>query len=289
MGTVPESYFQFVMDYAPTVYVIAPDTPDPAFGKGTLAASFAIDFLCEAYSAGQFEDRKNDIYSKIVNLADWVLTQQCLDPARKAYGGFKSSEDSNYYYSVDACRVLPSLLRAYELTDEYAYLNSAKLASGTFLKTMQDKQVYGGFARAVTIDDAWLLQLDIECLYGLIGLKLLAEKYDIANSDAYIYIIKRAIGFLKMGFENLWLDYDPADGKWHRVGLTENEVYDDPFAYALLGLYEVEGWSVSCQKVYNALNSIRGTAKYPAYDPAVCWVLVTTAAVAAAFGKPAQN
>ena len=56
-----------------------------------------------------------------------------------------------------------------------------------------------------------------------------------------------------------------------RVGLNENEVYDDPFAYALLGLYEVEGWSVSCQKVYHALNSIRASAKYPAYDPAICW------------------
>lgn len=37
MGTVPEAYFQFVMDYAPNVYVIPPSTPDPAFGKGVLA------------------------------------------------------------------------------------------------------------------------------------------------------------------------------------------------------------------------------------------------------------
>ena len=43
---------------------------------------------------------------------------------------------------------------------------------------MQDQQAYGGFARAVTIGDAWLLQLDVECLYGLIGLKMLAEKHD---------------------------------------------------------------------------------------------------------------
>ena len=118
MGTVPEAYYQFVMDYAPYVYVIPPNTPDPAFGKGVLAASFAIDFLCEAYSAPQFEDRKAEIYAKIVSLADWVLTQQCLDPARKAYGGFKSAENSTYYYSVDACRVIPSLLRAYELTND---------------------------------------------------------------------------------------------------------------------------------------------------------------------------
>jgi hypothetical protein len=55
------------------------------------------------------------------------------------------------------------------------YLNAAKLAAGTFLKTMQDQQAYGGFARAVTITDAWLLQLDVECLYGLIGLKCLLK------------------------------------------------------------------------------------------------------------------
>jgi hypothetical protein len=116
MGTVPEAYYQFVMDYAPNVYVIPPDTPDPAFGKCVLVASFAIDFLCDAYSAPQFEDRKAEIYAKIASLADWVLTQQCLDPERMAYGGFQSSETSTYYYSVDACRAIPSLLRAYELT-----------------------------------------------------------------------------------------------------------------------------------------------------------------------------
>ncbi|MCW4000598.1 MAG: hypothetical protein NWE93_10195 [Candidatus Bathyarchaeota archaeon] len=271
MGTVPEAYYKFVMDYAPNVYVIPPDTPDPAFGKGVLAASFAIDFLYNAYSAPQFENKKADIYSKIASLADWILTQQCLDPARKAYGGFQSNETSTYYYSVDACRVILSLLRAHELTANSNYLDAAKLAGGTFLKTMQDQQAYGGFARAVTIGDAWLLQLDVECLYGLIGLKALAEKYDIPNFAVYNGIISKAVGFLRAGFENLWLDFDPSDGKWHRVGLSENEVYDDPFAYALVGLYEVEGWSVSCQKVYNALNNIRASAKYPAYNPAVCW------------------
>ncbi len=270
MGTVPESFYQFVMDYAPYVYII-PSTPDPVFGKGVLAASFAIDFLCEAYSAPQFENRKADIYAKITGLADWVLTQQCLDQARKAYGGFQSNETSTYYYSVDACRVIPSLLRAYELTGDSRYLDAAKLAGGTFLKIMQDQQVYGGFARAVTIGDAWLLQLDVECLYGLIGLKMLVEKHDIPNASVYQSIMSKAIGFLRFGFENLWLDFDPADGKWHRVGLSENEVYDDPFAYALLGMYAVEGWSISCQKVYNSLNNIRASAKYPAYDPAVCW------------------
>jgi hypothetical protein len=271
MGTVPEAYYQFVMDYAPYVYVIPPNTPDPAFGKGVLAASFAIDFLYEAYSAPQFENRKADIHSKVVSLADWVLTQQCLDPARKAYGGFKSAETSTYYYSVDACRAIPSLLRAYDLTDDSRYLGAAKLAAGTFLKTMQAQQAYGGFARTVTIGDAWLLQLDVECLYGLAGLKMLAETYDTPNATLYQGIMGKVIGFLRVGFENLWLDFDPADGKWHRVGLTENEVYDDPFAYALVGLYEVEGWSVSCQKVYNALNNIRANAKYPAYNPAICW------------------
>ncbi len=271
MGTVPEAYYQFVMDYAPYVYVIPPNQPDSSFGKGVLAASFAIDFLCEAYSAPQFGDRKANIYDKIVSLADWILTQQCLDPTRKANGGFKSSETSTYYYSVDACRAIPSLLRAYELTGDPRYLDAAKIAGGTFLKTMQDQQTYGGFARTVTLGDAWLLQMDIECLYGLIGLKLLAEKHDVPNAPVYESIMSKAIDFLKDGFENLWLYFDPSDGKWHRVGLSENEVYDDPFAYTLLGMYAAEGWSVSCQKVYNSLNNIRASAKYPAYNPAICW------------------
>ena len=138
-------------------------------------------------------------------------------------------------------------------------MGAAKLAGGTFLKTMQNQQVYGGFARTVTIGDAWLLQLDVECLYGLIGLKMLAEKHDTPNATIYMDIMSKAIGFLREGFENLWLDFDPSHGKWHRVGLTENEIYDDPFAYALIGLYKVEGWSFSCQKVYNFLNN----SKFP--------------------------
>jgi hypothetical protein len=271
MGVVPEAYYQFVMDYAPYVYVIPPDTPDPEWGRAAFAAAFAIDFLYEAYSAKQFEDRKTNIYDKIVSLADWLLTQQCTDPAKKAYGGFKSNENSTYYYSVDACRVIPSLLRAYELTSNSDYLNSVKLAGATFLKTMQDQQAYGGFARAVTIEDNWLLQLDVECLYGLVGLKMLAEKYDTANASLYQSMMVKAVGFLREGFENLWLYYDPADSKWHRVGLSENEIYDDPLAYALVGLYEYEGWSLSCQKVYNFINSIRASAQYPAYNPAICW------------------
>lgn len=271
MGAVPEAYYQFVMDYAPYVYVIPESGPDPAWGRAAFAAAFAIDFLCEAYSAKQFEDRKTDIYSKVVSLAEWLLTQQCTDPAKKAYGGFKSAENSTYYYSVDACRVIPSLLRAYELTNDVDYLNAARLAAGTFLKTMQDQQAYGGFARAVTIDDAWLLQLDVECLYGLIGLKMLAEKHDVANSSLYQTIMAKAVGFLREGFENLWLYYDPADSKWHRVGLSENEIYDDPLAYALIGLYDYEGWSLTCQKIYNFISSIGASAQYPAYNPAVCW------------------
>jgi hypothetical protein len=271
LGTVPEAYYQFVMDYAPYVYVIPPNIPDPAFGRAAFAAAFAIGFLFEAYSAKQFEDRKIDIYNKIVSLADWILTQQCTDPARKAYGGFKSTEGSTYYYSVDACRVIPSLLKAYELTNDTDYLNSAKLAGATFLKTMQDQQTYGGFARAVTIADAWLQQMDIECLYGLVGLKLLAEEYDTTNVSAYQNMMTKAVDFLRKGFENLWLYYDPSDNEWHRIGLSENEIYDDPFAYALLGLYDYEGWSLTCQKVYDFINSIRASGQYPAYNPAICW------------------
>jgi len=271
MGTVPETYYQFVMDYAPYVYIIPESGPDPAWGRAAFAAAFAIDFLCETYSAKQFEDRKTAIYNKIVGLADWLLTQQCTDPAKKAYGGFKSAENSTYYYSVDACRVIPSLLRAYELTNDADYLNAAKLAAGTFLKTMQDQQAYGGFARAVTIENAWLLQLDVECLYGLIGLKMLAEKYDVINASLYQTMIDKAVGFLREGFENLWLYYDLSDSKWHRVGLAENEIYDDPLAYALIGLYAYESWSLSCQKVYNFINTIRASAQYPAYNPAICW------------------
>jgi hypothetical protein len=245
--------------------------PDPAFGRGAFPAAFAIDFLHQAYSSIQFQSVQADILTKITALADFILTQQCTDPAKKAYGGFQSAEGSTQYYAIDAGRCIPALLEAYEVSSDNSYLDAAKLAGATFLKTMQDQQDYGGFARAVTVEDAWLLQLDVECLYCLIGLKLLANKYDVSNATVYQAIMTKAVGFLRYGLENLWLNFDPTDGKWHRVGLSENDVYDDSIDFALLGLYTYEGWSSTCQQVYCFLQSIRASAQYSAYNPSICW------------------
>lgn len=281
MATVPQSYYQFIMDYAPYAYVIPPDTPDIEWGRTTFAAAFAIDFLYEAYSDVQFEDRRTEIFNKIVSLADWILTQQCRDYAKLAYGGFKSNENSTYYYSVDACRVIPSLLKTYELTSNVNYLNAAVLAGATFLYNMQHKpselgvhdKYYGGFARAVTEADAWLQQMDVECLYGIIGLKKLCT-YDSANKSKYETMMEDAANFYRSGFEQFYLYYNPpptGDADWHRVGLSESEIYDDSFAYGLLGLYGYEGWSVTVKTVYNFINAIGASTQYAAYNPAVCW------------------
>jgi len=281
VAKVPEAYYQFVMDFAPYLYVIPPDTPDPTWGRAALAAAFAIDFLHEAYYDPQFAGRKTAIYNKVVSLADWILTQQCTDSTKEAYGGFRSTETSDQYYSVDACRVIPSLLRAYKLTNTVGYLNAARLAGYTYLYNMQRRpsqlgvhdKYYGGFTRAVSIANAWLRQMDIECLYGLIGLKMLCE-HDLTNKSRYEGMMSDAMGFYRSGFEGLWLWFDPkpsGDGKWHRIGVNETEIYDDPFAYALVGLYDYEVWNLTCQKVYGFINTIRASAQYPAYNPAICW------------------
>jgi len=280
MGRVPQAYYDFIMNYAPYAYVVPESGPDLTWGRTVSSAAFAIDFLYEAYYHQQFENQKTQVYNKVASLADWLLTQQCTDPARLAYGGFKSTETSTSYYSVNAARVIPALIKAYKLTGTAGYLDAAKLAGSTFLYNMQHPptptvhdKYYGGFARAVTIADAWLPEIDIENLYGLIGLKMLID-YDQDNKSRYETMMSDAVAFLRYGFENLYLEYRPlpsGDGKWHRVGLNENEIYDDPFAYALLGLYDYGGWSPTVQRVYNFVNSIRASAQHPAYNPAICW------------------
>ena len=122
MTKVPEAYYQFVMDYVPYVYVVPEVGPDLDWGKAAFAAGFAVDFLFEAYFDPDFDARTVEIEAKIVELADWMLTQQCTDSQKLAYGGFKSTENSTYYYSVDACRTIPALLKAYELTTNAEYL-----------------------------------------------------------------------------------------------------------------------------------------------------------------------
>ena len=255
--------------------------PDPSFNRGAFPAAFAIDFLYEAYSTKQFESEKTDILNKIVELADFILTQQCTDPAKKAYGGFKSGETSDQYWSIDAGRCIPPLLKAYSLTNTVSYLNAVKLAGATFLYNMQHKpseegvhdKYYGGFAQYVTITDDWSRLMIVEDLYDFIGLKMLCD-YDPDNKNKYETMMGDAAGFLREGFEQLYLHFDPkpsGDGKWHRVGINETEVYDDPISFALLGLYTYEGWSLTCQRVYNFVQSIRASAQYPAYHPAICW------------------
>lgn len=281
MPRVPEAYYQFIMDYAPYVYVVPEHGPDAEWGRAALAAAFAIDFLFEAYFDPQFDDRSNEVEAKIVELADWILTQQCTDSDKQAYGGFKSTENSTAYYSVDACRTVPALLKAYELTSNSAYLNSARLAAATFLYNMQHKpsqigvhdRYYGGFARAVTLADAWLAEMDVECLYGLIALKMLCEA-DPDNRDTYEDMMLDAVSFYRAGLEGLYIYYAPppaGDGRWHRTGLDESLIIDDSLAYALLGLYATEGWSDTVRNAYTFINAISASPAYPAYNPAVCW------------------
>jgi hypothetical protein len=256
--------------------------PDPSFGRGAFPAAFAIDFLYEAYSASQFASKQTEIRNKIVVLADFILTQQCTDPTKKAYGGFKNSEAGTEHWNIDGGRCIPPLLKAYALTSTAGYLDAAKLAGYTFLYNMQHQpetlgvhdKYYGGFARYVTIADAWSQPMNVEDLYDFIGLKMLAETYDTANKTRYETMMADAVSFLREGFEQLYLWFDPkpsGDGKWHRVGLSETEVYDDPMSFALFGLYTYEGWSLTCQRVYNFIQTIRASAQYPAYWPEICW------------------
>ena len=277
---VPEAYYNFVMDYSPYLYVTPDVGPDLTWGKAAFAGAFAVDFLYDAYFDDQFDGRSGEIEAKIVQLANWILTQQNLDNQTLAYGGFKSTEASSNYYSVDAGRVVPALLKAYELTSNNTYLDCAKLAA-TFLYNMQHRpsergvhnQYYGGFARAIDNVGVWQPQMDTEAAYGLIGLKMLCE-VDSTNQVLYEGMIADAAQFYRSGIEGLHLFFDPlplGDGGWHRVGLSDDTIYDDSLAYALLGLYDNEGYSPSVQKTYEALNGIGASPLYPAYNPAVCW------------------
>ncbi|MEM2129303.1 MAG: hypothetical protein QXZ70_01760 [Candidatus Bathyarchaeia archaeon] len=51
MGTVPEAYYQFIMDYAPYVYVIPPNIPDPEWGRAAFAAAAMWYFASQMNSA----------------------------------------------------------------------------------------------------------------------------------------------------------------------------------------------------------------------------------------------
>jgi hypothetical protein len=278
---IPEAYYQFVTNYAPYLYVTPESGADLTWGKAAFAAGFAVDFLYESYFDPQFDDRSDEIENKIVELADWILTQQCRESHKLAYGGFASVENGSAFYSVDVGRTVPVLLKAYELKSKVDYLNSAKLAVGTFLFNMQQipsvlgihERYLGGFARTVDTADEWQPQMDVESLYNLIALKMLCES-DPSNSGKYQTMIQDAVNFYRVGIEGLNLFFNPlpsGDGAWHRVGLGDDIIYDDSIAYALLGIYDYEGYSDTVQKTYQAINAITASPQYPAYNSGVCW------------------
>jgi len=274
-----EKYVQFIIDYAPYFYVIPESGPDESFGKGTAAAAHAIDFLYEACNDKRFEDIRGQILGKITELADFILSLQCGQQDSYAYGGFKNLETSTEYYSIDAMRAIPALIKAYELTENQAYLDAAILAGGTYLYNMQKKpsevgvhdRYYGGFAQAVTEDGSWNTEMHVVDLYGLKALKML---YDLTGDQKYTDMIDDMLAFYRYGVENFYVMFSPGpygDGKWHRIGTYENAVFDDDFAYALNSLYEYEGWTASVRRVYEHLNASDSNSEYPAYNPAVCW------------------
>ncbi|MCW4006174.1 MAG: hypothetical protein NWF04_06225 [Candidatus Bathyarchaeota archaeon] len=281
MTSVPQAYYDFVMDYAPYLYVTSGQGPDLEWGRAAFAAGFAVDFLFEAYFDPQFDAQGSEIEAKIVELTDWILTQQCTDTHKLACGGFRSTENSTQYHSADACRTIPALLKAYELTSNPTYLGAAVLAGNVFLYNMQHmpsqlgvhERYYGGFARAVTLDEAWLLDMDVQCLHGLLALRMLGVA-DPPNKDRYEQIGVDAAGFYRGGLEECYDHYSPkptGDNDWHRTDAAESVVWDDSLAYALFGLYDYEGYSNSVQKAYMKLNSIGASRQYAAYNPAVCW------------------
>lgn len=278
MGTVPQEYFEFIMDYAPYFYYIPGTGVDTEWGRGPAAAAHAIDFLAEAYQSSQFESEKTAIYNKIVEIADYLLYIQCTDDEKLAYGGFQSKDDSTDYYSIDALRAIPALLKAYTITGVAAYRDAATLAGGTFLYNMQHQpsvlavhdKYYGGFAQAVTITDTWLPEMHIIDLYGLVALKMLHE---LTAETQYQAMIDDALEFYRSGFENLYSRYCPlpsGDSEWHRVG-DSDVIYDDDFGYALAGLFSYEGWTTTVKKVYESINGVGPSADHPAYCPEVCW------------------
>lgn len=274
-----QTYLDFVLDYAPYFYYIPGQGVDAEWGRGPAPAAHAIEFLYEAYYAKEFENRREDVYNKIVELADYLLSIQCSEQEKLAYGGFKSKDDSSHYYSIDAMRAIVGLLKAHRLAKATNYLEAAKLAGGTFLYNMQHKpsllgvhdKYYGGFAQAVTIDDNWVADMHVVDLYGLIGLKKLLVR---TGETKYQAMMSDVVNFYRSGFEDLYLWFSPTpygDGAWHRTGMSENLVYDDDFGYALDGLYYYERWNSTVKHVYEQLNTIGSCVEYPTYDSTVCW------------------
>jgi hypothetical protein len=133
---------------------------------------------------------------------------------------------------------------------------------------------YGGLAMYVTDADAYSTIFMVEDLYDLIGLCMLARIYDKTHASRYNTMMADMLSFYREGLEAFYLYYQPppyGTGTWYRIELEDEQIYDDPISYALLGLYTYEGYSETVQRVYDFIQSIPQNSAYPAYQPCVCW------------------
>jgi hypothetical protein len=275
---VVQIYINYLLEHSPCWYFdSASGTVVSEWGDGAAPAAFTIEALLMAYRDPGFKNQKALILDKIIFLANYILTEQNTDPSTYAYGGFRSTDSSTWYYSIDAGRVLPALLKTYQLTGNLSYLDSARNAVN-FLYMMQHKPAqlslmdayYGGFAQVVTSCNAWVTRMYVVDLYLIVGLQ---EYFDLTQNSTVLSMINDAVSFLGTGFQQCALYFNPkpyGDNLWHRCGNGERFVFEDDYGYALHGMYHYEGYSARVRNVYEFLNNITAPS-YPNYDPKIAW------------------
>ena len=271
-------YINFLIEHSPCWYFdSASGTVVSEWGTDAAPAAFTIEALLMAYRDPDFKTQKALILDKIIFLANYILTEQNTNPSTYAYGGFRSTDSSTWHYSIDAGRVLPALLKTYQLTGNSSYLDSAKKAVN-FLYVMHHKPAqlglmdayYGGFAQVVTSDNAWVTRMYVVDLYLIVGLQ---EYFALTQNSTVLSMINDAVSFLDTGFQQCALYFNPkpyGDDLWHRYGAGERYVFEDNYGYALYGMYHYEGYSARVRTVYEFLNNIKAPS-YPNYDPNAAW------------------
>jgi len=271
-------YFEFVNKHAPYFEYLPETNSYSPWGQGPAPAAIGVRLLKELYP---LMPDKDTYKNRIKSLADYLLSIQCTDATKNWYGGFISHTSSAYYYSIDAAFGGEAFLDAYQLLNDSAYLTAAERCA-SFLRHMQTRhlaglvdQYYGGFCEYVRSDNGqYYTGMFVKLLLALPFLKRL---YNITGNSLYNTMASDARTFLVQGLTTDYEYYHPlpsGDNSWHRMygsGGQYTDIYADSYAYALRGLYEYEGLTLTVQNVYNRIKGIGGGVQYPDYDPNIAW------------------
>lgn len=283
-----QSIRDHMIRHAPHKQVTSRGAPKEAIGRTPAAACDAMKFLV-AY--GQVFPDDADARKRKRELADWVRGLQVTDRRKVSFGGVPSTPDlggdrAEYFYSLDAAICARAFLAAYKASRAPSDRETAARFGAFLMRAHRQHGAYVGRNRPAAVCEylhdaprrsAWDCDAYVKNIAAAPVLRDLAVEtgdpaMGRAASDIRTYLTPGLEGFWEYAEANICRSSRPCAPRWRRVdgsdGAPDVFVYGDTVAYALRGLYDLDGATPLVRRVYNDVATLQAPTGEPSrFDP----------------------